>query len=164
MSSEIFGWGFNSNDQLTGQTGNPVPSPFLLDGFTGTTGVVFQVSSGSNFSLAALTDNSIWGWGNNLNNQINGSTATTIANPTQIAGFTGANGLTSISAGDNHSLALFSDNSLWGWGGNGSNQINGPTATTSITPPVQIFGITGIIKEISAGNVYSLAVTTDNIS
>jgi len=159
MDPLIFGWGVNSNDQLTGQTGNPVPSPFSITGFTGTP---FQVSAGSNFSLAALTNNSIWGWGANSSNQINSSGSTTIANPTQIVGFTGTTGtLIEISAGEDHSLALFSDNSLWGWGVNGQHQINS-TGLNPIKPPVQISGITGTIQTISAGYLYSLVATTDN--
>jgi len=48
-----------------------------------------------------------------------------------------------ISAGQNHSLALKSDGTVWAWGVNGYGQL-GDGTTTQRTTPVQVSNITGI--------------------
>lgn len=76
------------------------------------------VAAGSLFGLALKADGSIWSWGVNDGGQLGDGTSTSVfdsfnfrATPTRIDGQ-----YVSIAAGNNHSLALKADGSLWGWG------------------------------------------------
>lgn len=68
---------------------------------------------------------------------------------------------TRVSAGDAHSLTLFADGAVWGWGNNDSNQIDELTRVPANTP-VRI-DIPQAIARISAGYRHSMAVSTNGI-
>ena len=83
----------------------------------------------------------------------------------------GANGegylsdIVAISAGNNHSLALKSDGSLWSFGYNGYGQLgDGTTADRSL--PVQVKGVNGSgnltdVVSLAAGYLHSMALKSD---
>jgi hypothetical protein len=64
-----------------------------------------------------------------------------------------------VAAGADHSLALKSDGTVWGWGANENGQLGDGTSTSKGTP-VQVVGLTNV-KRIAAGGRMSLAVKTD---
>jgi len=81
-----------------------------------------------------------------------------IVAPTNLSGLTG---VTQVSAGSLHSLALRSDGTVWAWGNNFYGQLGNGTATSSAyLTPVQVPGLTGIIQ-VSAGGLHSLALSSD---
>ncbi|MFH1004742.1 MAG: T9SS type A sorting domain-containing protein [Bacteroidota bacterium] len=138
-----------------------------------------KVAAGYYHSIAVCSDGRVWSWGNNYNGQLgNGTTNTTgcycESTPVQVIGPGGTGfltGITVISAGLNHSLAVKNDGTVWSWGANGSGQLgNGTTNTTGCyceSTPVQVIGPGGIgfLTDITAiaGGIYShsLAVKSD---
>ena len=74
------------------------------------------VAAGSLFGLALKADGSLWAWGANDSGQLGDGTAT-FANPDFKLSPKRVDGqYVAIAAGNNHSLALKADGSLWGWG------------------------------------------------
>lgn len=68
-------------------------------------------------------------------------------------------GVTQVSAGLYHTLALKADGTVWSWGGNSNGQLGDGTYTGRATP-VQVVGLTGV-TEIDAGSCHNLAVKSD---
>lgn len=66
---------------------------------------------------------------------------------------------TKISAGDNHSLGIRTDGTLWGWGGNESGQVGDGTRLRR-TVPVQI-GAANNWNQVWAGRAESFAMKND---
>jgi alpha-tubulin suppressor-like RCC1 family protein len=64
-----------------------------------------------------------------------------------------------VSAGDQHSLAVKADGTVWAWGNNGQYEL-GDGTTIDKYHPVQVPGLTGITA-VSAGFSHSLALKTD---
>jgi len=64
-----------------------------------------------------------------------------------------------IAAGNQHSLYLRSDGTVWAWGFNTYGQLGNNTTTSSSTP-VQVKNLTGVIA-IAAGSSHSLALKSD---
>jgi alpha-tubulin suppressor-like RCC1 family protein len=99
-------------------------------------------------------------WGNNASGQLGDGTTTERTTPVNVvlpAGVT----ITQVSAGANHSLAVTSDGRVLAWGDNGVGQLGDGTTTTRLTP-VEVALPAGVtITQVSAGNEYSLAVTSD---
>jgi alpha-tubulin suppressor-like RCC1 family protein len=62
-----------------------------------------------------------------------------------------------ISAGGNHSMAISSDGTLWGWGDNQHGQIGDGTRVRRYNP----IRIMDDVIAISAGRVHTMAITTD---
>ncbi len=85
-----------------------------------------------------------------------------------LARLTAANnltGITSIVAGDNHSLALKNDGTVWAWGLNTNGQL-GDNSTTQRLAPVQVKDTAGTgyltdIIAIAAGYYHSMSVKND---
>jgi alpha-tubulin suppressor-like RCC1 family protein len=67
-------------------------------------------------------------------------------------------GITQLSAGDFHVLALKSNGSVLAWGSNGSGQLGNGT-TTDPAGAVQVTGLTNA-TQVAAGERFSLAVHT----
>jgi alpha-tubulin suppressor-like RCC1 family protein len=67
--------------------------------------------------------------------------------------------VTAIAAGNDHSLALKKDGTLWAWGRNDSGQL-GDGSTTMRPAPVEVRGL-GKVVGIAAGGSHSLAIAAD---
>ena len=135
-----------------------------------------QVSAGSSsdgsssHTLALRSNGTVWAWGDNTFDQLGqGATSTIESSDEPVAvklptGFTGT--FTAVAAGDEHSLALGSDGTVWAWGLNNNGQlgdtipdINTGTYIASSAVPVQVTGLTNIIA-IAAGTGFSMALDT----
>ncbi len=64
-----------------------------------------------------------------------------------------------VSAGNQHSLALKSDGTVWAWGSNWGGQLGDGTTNRSLTP-IQVTALTDV-QAISAGGWHSLALMED---
>ena len=71
----------------------------------------------------------------------------------------GLTNVTAIAAGENHSLALKSDGTVWAWGQNNSGQL-GDGTTTPRSLPVLVTGLVDIVG-IAGGTGFSLAFKAD---
>jgi len=133
-----------------------------FDEIIGAAGVSPAISAGGQYSLALKSDGTVWAWGYNVNGELGDGTTTDRNTPVQVHGPGNVGfltGVTAISAGSNHSLALKSDGTVWAWGWNGEGELgNGSTANSST--PVQVNGLTGVTA-ISAGSYHSLALKGD---
>jgi alpha-tubulin suppressor-like RCC1 family protein len=118
-----------------------------------------QVSASSSFTLATKTDNTLWGWGqNDLYQMGNGTCCSDRLSPGQIGTDTDwklAIACTSARVG----LAIKTNGTLWGWGGNGSGLI-GESDISSRPYPTQI-GTDSNWETLATGAAHALALKTD---
>jgi alpha-tubulin suppressor-like RCC1 family protein len=142
--STLWSWGFNINGELGDNTTNTdsVPEQVHGPGNSGfLTGVVYA-KAGDYFSGAIKNDGSVWTWGYNYYGQcgVNDTTGEEVNTPVQVHGPGNAgylSGITAISLGDEHALALKNDGSLWAWGWNGNGQL-GNDSTVDRWYPISI--------------------------
>jgi alpha-tubulin suppressor-like RCC1 family protein len=136
----IWSWGYNFLGQL-GLGGTWVPEGpywFFEDKFVptqiGTDSDWFSVTNGVDHTIAIRTNRTIWSWGYNGSGQLglgNDEVGTAKPSPTQV-------GIDSdwsaVVAGENCSIALKSNRTLWAWGYNGSYQLGLGDYTARNTP------------------------------
>ena len=102
------------------------------------------------------TDGTVWAWGDDSAGQLgNARSSIPVTRPVNTIG-TGS-GITQLSAGDFHVLALKSNGTVLAWGSNGSGQLG--NGTTTAAGPVQVTGLTNA-TQVAAGERFSLAVHT----
>lgn len=148
----LYAWGRNNSGQLgLGDVINR-NTPTQM-GFVSGQGDYVAVAAGGEHTIGLRSNGFIMGWGSSaaflgFSNYL---TATTIA-----TGFTGA----SIAAGYSHSLAIKTDGTLWGFGGNYYGQLGNGTTTPSQTA-IQI-GTATNWKTIVGGNAHTMAIKTDS--
>ena len=128
-----------------------------------------MISSGGGHALALKSDGTVWAWGRGSFGQLgsggSGSSADT-STPVQVRDGSGyLSGVAAISAGENHSLALKSDGTVWAWGRNEYGQLGDGSMTNRLTP-VQVLDYDGInyltgVRAIAVGCFYSLALKSD---
>ncbi len=157
----VWAWGDNSSGQLGNNTTTQQLVPVQVVGVGGTgflTGIAGISASGSNdYSLAVDSTGVVYAWGFNGAGQLGDGTTTTRQAPVAVTGLSGV--FTAVAAGNNHSLALRNDGTVWAWGNNFQGQLGDGTVTNHLVP-VQVAGLTGITA-ISAGNQVSLARKSD---
>ncbi len=117
-----------------------------------------RIAAGSSHTLATKTDGSLWTWGSNDVGQLgNDVTSTAVSSPIQIGSLTDWN---LVAVGNNNSLAIKTNGTLWAWGFNSSGQIGDGTIVNK-SSPIQIGTLTNWNK-ISAFNSHVLATKNDN--
>jgi alpha-tubulin suppressor-like RCC1 family protein len=137
----VWGWGWNQSGQVGNGTyaTNETRAVQVLAASDPLTDVV-AVAAGTSHSLALKQDGTVWGWGSNASGQlgdgtINSSPRTRAAQVPWLAG------ITAISSGAHHSVALKSDGaiagSLWVWGENSNGQL-GDGSNTIQTRPTRV--------------------------
>jgi alpha-tubulin suppressor-like RCC1 family protein len=146
----VWGWGSNATGEIgTGTNGNQYDNPVQVNGIggTGTLGGITGLAEGGHQSLAIQTDQTVLAWGKNGNGQVGDASTTQRTNPVPVVGPGNVGVLGSIvelGAGDNFSLALKSDGSIWSFGNGSSGQLgNGTNANTQDTP-VQVSQTSGL--------------------
>jgi alpha-tubulin suppressor-like RCC1 family protein len=115
------------------------------------------IAGGRDHSLAVESDGTVWSWGWNQYGQIGDGTkgANRLA-PVQVSGLTG---VTMVSAGADHSMALKGDGTVWTWGQNTDGQLGDGTKTNRSTP-VEVSALANV-TDIGSGRLHSLATEAD---
>ena len=117
-----------------------------------------SVSLGAQHSVVLKDDGTIFSWGSNTNGQL-GASLILNERTTPIQEYTQDNNWTSVKAGNNFTLALKRDGSLWGWGDNSFGQIGRRFQIIPLPLELNSSGTTVTQwKSISAGGVHSLAL------
>ncbi|MCZ2356417.1 MAG: T9SS type A sorting domain-containing protein [Bacteroidia bacterium] len=149
----VWAWGSNLYGGLgnasTTSTNTPVQTLLLNN--------IIAISAGGWHSVALKNDGTVWTWGWNKDGQLGDGSTTDKIIATQVPGLTN---VIQIAAGTYHVLALKNDGTVWAWGDNISGQIGNGTTGTDATSPVQVSGLTNVVK-ITAGRFFSLAVKND---
>jgi alpha-tubulin suppressor-like RCC1 family protein len=141
-------WGSGGDGRLgtndTTQRNTPVTT------FAGGNNWKFVSTCLGSHSAAIKTDGSLWIWGGNTsvelginnNNQKN----------TPVTTFAGGNNWKQVSCGDRFTVAIKTDGTLWGWGGNNNGELGINLGLfTNRSTPVTTFAGGNNWKQISAG-------------
>lgn len=149
----VYGWGRNSNGQLgNGQSGNINPVPTKIERLTG----IMEIAAGDNHTLALKQDRTtIWAWGSNEYGQIGDGGRQERLHPVQVQDI---RGVKRIAAGNDHTIAIKEDGSVWTWGRNtsGTQEVR--------TTPIKINNVNNAIAIGGGGtdrDSYTLAIHQD---
>jgi alpha-tubulin suppressor-like RCC1 family protein len=153
-------WGLNDVGQLGDGTSAPFrSSPVEVKDLS----LVVAVAAGKDHSLAILSDGSARAWGLGSSGQLgDGQSGAGVESNVPVlvsapAGWTGKK-VISIAAGEEHSLALLDDGTVWGWGRGDLGQLgNGSSADSPV--PVQAQALSGVTA-IDCGQNFSVAVAS----
>ena len=146
-------WGWNIDAQL----GNGGFSGQSTPGLVANLFNVGAVDVGGTHSCARLTDGRISCWGNNNDGQIGNGTDDTAFVPSTLPF---PNGVTAVSAGTAHTCAVAGGAALC-WGDNDHGQVGNGLSFGFEDEPAQVSGLGSGVREISAGDRHSCAVTTN---
>jgi len=151
----VWAWGYNMYGQLGNGTNTASSVPVQVSGLS--SGVT-AIAAGGSHNVALKSDGTLWAWGYNSSGQLGDGTSIMRRTPVQVSGLT--NGVTTIAAGGNHTMALKADGTVWVWGNNSWFQLGDGTSTSRLTP-VQISGLTGA-SAIDGGGYHTLALKSDS--
>jgi gliding motility-associated-like protein len=168
----VWVWGRNDWGQL-GQN-NSTNSAYAIqvknNPGTGPLSNIKKIEAGDNYCFALSNSDTLWTWGSNVFGQLGiGSTATRRSLPVYVRNLTASgnlSGVIDIAAGQGHSLAILSNNTVLSWGRNESGQL-GNNDTINSTLPVQVLDNTGLnpltnINHVATGDLFSIARTSGN--
>jgi alpha-tubulin suppressor-like RCC1 family protein len=150
----VWAWGANDYGELGDGTlaGHGTP-----ERVTGLPVYIAGISAGTGFAAVLGADGSVWDWGANWAGQLGVALeSSTVTRP--VNAMAAGSGITQLSAGGTHMLALKSDGSVLAWGYNANGQLgHGPVAAIGGLVPV-----TGLASatQVSAGWQSSYAVHT----
>ncbi len=166
----VWAFGTNGYGQLGDGTTTARTSPVQVVGPNGVgflTGVV-SIAAAVNHTVAVKSDGTVWAWGGNGSGELGDNTATNRYTPVQVFGGGGVgylSGITAVSCGDSHSIAIKNDGTVWAWGYNYYGQLGDGTSVAKYYP-VQVKGVGGTgtltgISSIVAGNQQTFALKPD---
>ena len=117
-------------------------------------------AAGGDHSLVVGSNGALYAWGLGTDGQLGNGTTTTSSTPVQVSLPLGVVPV-AVAAGDDHSLALGSNGTLYAWGYNGYGQLGNGTKTNEDTPVTVIFPSGVTATAIGAGENFSLALGSD---
>ena len=155
-------WAWGANDR--GQLGLGDRLPRELPTQVGTDTDWAQVAIGEMpFVVALKSDGTLWAWGDNQNGELGlGAWSEAVLSPTQVGSDAD---WAAVACGDEHTLALKQDGTLWAWGSNWYGQLGlDPNAldTEPLSPsfsPVHVGSATW--QSVACGYAHSIAVRSD---
>ena len=172
----LFAWGLNTSGQIGDNSTTQRTLPVKVNTSLGTSilagKTVTGIAAGGSHSLALCSDGTVAAWGLNASGQLGDNTTTNRPVPVAVNALKGTSPLygkavTTITAGDSHSLALCSDGTLLAWGGNASGQLGDGTAVSNPLP-VSVNTASGssalfgkAVAAIATGSTHNLALCTD---
>ena len=154
-NSTLWGWGWNGWYGIGDGTGDQRSAPTQVAGAVTTWTKLFVSSRGHSFGIRS--DNSLWVWGRNDNYQFGTGNNSWSASPVQTG--TGSSWLWAA-GGNDHSIAIKTDGTLWGVGWGGYGQVGDNTGIHRTSGWTQI-GTANNWAKCWAGWYCSYAVKTD---
>lgn len=146
-------WGLNQAGELGDGTTTSRATPVDVRGLSSG---VKGMSAGFFFSVAVTTGGAVKAWGANAEGQLGDGTTTYRSQPVDVTGLNG--GITAVSAGCWHVLALTSTGGVKAWGGNQSGELGDGTTLDRWTP-VDVPSLSSGVTKVVATNYFSLALT-----
>jgi alpha-tubulin suppressor-like RCC1 family protein len=177
-NGNLFAWGHDPFGQVgDGTNGTDIFGPVQVCAAGQTApcteflGSIIATAAGAFHSLALDTFDNVWAWGNNdfgqlgtdLSAGVRGSSVP-VRNTALFAQVNqhGRPPIQAIAAGNNHSLALDSGSSVWGWGHNGFGQLGLGSSEPIETFASPILSLRGKgIRAIAAGGDQSFALDSE---
>jgi alpha-tubulin suppressor-like RCC1 family protein len=150
--------GNNSSGQLGDGTKTNRLSSVQVSSLTG----LLAIAAGFDYTIVLRNDNTVWTCGNNSSGQLGDGTKTTRLSPVQVSSLSNVIAIAAgfDISGNEHSVALKDDGTVWAWGNNSNGQL-GDGGTTPSNTRVEVSGLSGIIA-IAAGYDCTVALKTDN--
>lgn len=160
-TGKLYAWGRNLEGELGDGTHKNRKNPVLVKLPAGTT--VTTVTAGC-WHTFALTTSGLFGWGLNTDGQLGNGDMRNTDTPARITFLVlgpGPGRLTSLFAGCDHTIALFSKGGVMAWGLNNAGQLGNGSSMPISDKPVSVTLPAGIkVKSISAGCDNSYLLTT----
>ncbi|QTA89077.1 LamG-like jellyroll fold domain-containing protein [Desulfonema magnum] len=103
-------------------------------------GNVEEVAVGKYFTLARTKENTVLAWGSNFYGQLGNETNEDSLVPVQVKNLSG---VVTISAYNNHAMALKEDGSVFTWGRNNKGQLGNGSTASEIETPKSVLGFGG---------------------
>ena len=130
----VYSFGDNASGQLgAGKQIEDSSTPVKAQGLNKV--ISIGIGAGGNSTKAVRYDGTVWGWGENDQNQINSSGDHSYATPTQIVLGNEYDGkIIKTYDGKGHVIALLNDGRVIAWGKNNHGQLGRGTATTVLQP------------------------------
>lgn len=148
----VWAWGSNWDGQLgvghTSYVEGPVQLPLTQ---------IVQIEGGNGHTAAIDYQGRLWTWGSNTDGQLGYETAGSDQTSPQLV--SALSNVKSISLGRDHSIALLSDGTVWGWGDTGNGQAGILPDGFVVKEPMQIEGLDG--TEIATGDYHTLVRQSD---
>lgn len=148
----VWAWGRNTYGQLgNGETADYNITPKQISGLS----EIIEIAAGDNHTLALKQNRtSLLAWGRNISGQLGDGGYENKLTPFLVKG---VDDIRSIAAGDNHTIIVKDDGTVWQWGRNTSG------IQTSQTAPIQVKGMSDAIAIGGGGYLdsFTLAVKSD---
>ncbi|WP_155123548.1 MULTISPECIES: chromosome condensation regulator RCC1 [unclassified Actinoplanes] len=149
-------WCWGPND--VGQAGWNLPYGYPKQVTAATTWRT--VTAGDRHACGTQTDNTLWCWGYASSGQTGQNNTATQTVPVQVSQAPATSWSAILSAGDNHTCAIKTDNTLWCWGNNSAGQLGMAAGdTTNRLVPVKIGSATW--SAVAAGAQQTCGIQTD---
>lgn len=150
----LWSWGDNRSGQLGDSSTQESTTPIQVGADSGWS----HAAAGESHSVAVKNDGTLWSWGDNFYGQLGIETELEHSSiPVQAGNNTN---WIFVTAGDNFTLAITSDGSLWSWGRNWSGQLGDGTLNDR-SRPTQIADTT-IWQTVISGWNHVLALDSNN--
>jgi alpha-tubulin suppressor-like RCC1 family protein len=124
----------------------------------GGSGTAIAIAAGSRHGVALASDGKVWTWGANGSGQLGNGTYTN-SNATAVA-VSLPRPARAIAAGEDFTLALLVDGTVYAWGGNDTLQLAQPSSVAAKPLPVPVAGLANV-RAIAAGGWHAMALGAD---
>lgn len=146
----VWAWGRNTAGQLgNGTTTNVNPEPTEVLGLSN----IVEIAAGANHTLALKQDSTnVYAWGSNAYGQLGDGGLESKLRPVQVKDMSKVK---MVASGDNHTITVKEDGTVWMWGKNTSG------TGSSRTTPIEVKGLINAIAIGGGGDSNTLAVKDD---
>lgn len=134
----VYTWGNNDHGQLGDGSTFGSATPIKIQPFSFSFSSIVSLAAGSAHALALTSSGVLYSWGANLNGQVGNGTFQDCLTPTNLAYSFYFVSVTSIGAGETHSIACNSNGEVFVWGGNELGQL-GDTYSSDANSPISFF-------------------------